>query len=214
MRKAFEGAILFLSLGGFVHAHPHVFVKAKAGFQIDSENHLQALRITWRYDAFTTLVLFDTLDLSSDSDGVLNDDDREKIIAGETQWPPGYNGDVHLTVADAPLDLTKPQNASADMINGEIIVSFDLPLATPTDMTGQRASLRLFDPSYYYAYSTSIDAGIQITNTPCEVTDIPFEPDKTEAETLLVLSMLSREETPSEPNIGARFADEILLTCN
>jgi ABC-type uncharacterized transport system substrate-binding protein len=214
MRKVFAGVVLFVSLSALVHAHPHIFVKAKAGFHIDSDNHLQALRIVWRYDAFTTLFLFDTLDLDSDGDGVLNDDDRATIVAGETQWPSGYNGDVHLTVAGTPLKLTKPQNASADMIDGQITVSFDLPLATPADMSGQRASLRLFDPAYYYAYSVSTDAGDQTTETPCEVIVIPFKPDKTEAETLWTLSRLSREETPSDPNIGARFADEILLTCN
>jgi len=214
MKTIVTGAVLMLWTSVAAHAHPHVFVDAQAGFQIDAEQSLQALRISWRYDAFTTLFLFDVLDLDSDLDGQLNDADLATVAAAETEWQPGYNGDVNLAVAGNKWELSQPQNATASMVDGEIIVSFDLPLVNPADMSGKSASLRLYDPAYYYAYSVSVDPDSQNTDGPCEVTAIPFEPDEAEAETLWTLSTLSREETPDEPDIGARFADEILLTCD
>ena len=214
LKTMIGSAVVMLWTSVVAHAHPHVFVNAQAGFQIDAEQRLQALRISWRYDAFTTLFLFDVLDLDSDSDGLLNDADLATVATAETDWPPGYNGDVNLAVAGKPWQLSQPQNATASMIDGEIIVSFDLPLVNTVDMSAQRASLRLYDPAYYYAYSVTVDADSQNTDGLCEVIAIPFEPDEAAAETLWTLSTLSREETPDEPDIGARFADEILLTCD
>lgn len=214
MKTMIGSVAICLCVSGISHAHPHVFVKAKAGFQLDANNHLQALRISWRYDAFTTLYLFDALDLDSDGDGQLNDADRAAIVTAETDWAPDYNGDVHLALAGEAQKLMRPQNAVAQLINGEITVSFDLPLQNPAAMTAQRASLRLYDPAYYYAYSVGVDSNSQSMDMPCQASAIPFEPDEAAAETLWTLSTLSREEAPSEPNIGARFADEILLTCS
>jgi len=212
--KTLIGIVVFLCLGGVSHAHPHVFVNAKAGFQVDSEKRLLALRISWRYDAFTTLYLYDALDLDSDRDGELTDADLAVIAAAETDWPPDYNGDVHLSVSGESTKLARPLNAEAEMVEGEVIVSFDLPLATPVAMAGQRASLQLYDPVYYYAYSVTVDVESQEMDLPCEATANPFEPNDAAAETLLSLATLSREETPNDPNIGASFADEIVLTCS
>ncbi|MEM8823617.1 MAG: DUF1007 family protein, partial [Pseudomonadota bacterium] len=44
-----------LGLGAPAGAHPHVFVDAQSGFVFDDEGRLEALRITWTYDALTTL---------------------------------------------------------------------------------------------------------------------------------------------------------------
>lgn len=213
MKLATTYVLSALFLCGVVHSHPHVFVNAQAGFQVDSKQHLHALRISWRYDAFTTLFLFEALDLDSDSDGQLNQSDREAIAVAETNWPREYNGDVHLSIAGKAQTMSSPINATADMVGGEIIVSFDLPLATPAKLSGRSASLRLFDPVYYYDYSVTVDSDKQHLPEGCKATAIAFEPDEAEAEMLWALATLSREETPSEPNIGARFADEVTLSC-
>ena len=125
-----------------------MFVDAHAGSQIDADNHLQALQISWQYDAFTTLFLFDALDLDSDADGQLSADDLASVASADKDWPSEYNGDVHLEINDNVTELTRPENAKARMVDGQIIVSFDLPLASPVDMSGQRASLRLYDPVF------------------------------------------------------------------
>ncbi len=57
---------------------------AKAGFSVNQDGLLTGLYISWTYDAFTTLFLFDALDLDRDKDGQLNDEDRAAIVRGET----------------------------------------------------------------------------------------------------------------------------------
>ena len=203
-----------LCVSGLLRAHPHVFVTAQAGFLFDADTRLYALRISWRYDAFTTLFLFDVLDLDGDRDGQLTDADLAVVAAAETDWAPGYNGDVHLSVADKNRELGQPENARARMVEGEIVVSFELLLKAPAAMSNQRASLRLYDPSFYYSYTVTVDMDSRKLSQPCMATAIPFEPDSAAAETLELLATLTREETPSDPNVGALFADEVVLECS
>ena len=73
---------LVMCLGGPAKAHPHVFVDARTGFIFGADGQLEALRISWTYDEFTTLILFESLNLDQDGDGQFNDTDRAAIIEG------------------------------------------------------------------------------------------------------------------------------------
>lgn len=207
-------AALSLILSQNALAHPHVFVEAKGGFYLNNSLQLEALRVVWRYDAFTTLFLFDALDLDIDSDGQLNEADLAAVVKAETVWPEGYNGDVHLNVAGQPQQFEDPTEAEAEMVNGEIVIRFKLPLTNPVSVEGESAVLRLYDPVYYYDYSVTADTSDMVATGNCDVVTVPFEPDSAEAATLAALSTLSREEAPTIPNIGALFADEVILTCD
>ena len=109
-----------MCLGGVTKAHPHVFVDARTGFVFGSGRQLEAIKISWRYDEFTTLVLFETLELDQDQDGQLNDADRVKILEGETNWPQDYKGDIYLEVLGLDYPLGRPE-AAAVMLNANQI---------------------------------------------------------------------------------------------
>ena len=144
-------------------AHPHIFVDAKAGFTFDAQNQIDGLRISWTYDAFTTLFLFDVLDLDKDGDGALDDADYAAILEGETKWAEGYVGDIYLEVDDVVAPHLLPVDAEAAYQDDRITVMFNLPLADPLAVAGRDVVLRLYDPNYYYAYTvTDI-----IEPTPC-----------------------------------------------
>lgn len=191
-------------------AHPHVFVDARAGFVL-GDGALTGLRITWLYDAFTTLVLYDQLDLDHDRDGKLNAQDLERVAHGETDWAPDYEGDTYLWIGGTKEPLGRPQNGVARMVGDRVEVSFDLPLATAQPLEGVAASLKLYDPGYYYAYTVT---GAEGEVPGCSVSLIPFQPDAAEQALQEELSALSQEDIPDDPTIGARFADEITLLCD
>ena len=75
-----------MCLGGTAKAHPHAFVDARTGFIFGTDEQLEALRVSWTYDEFTTLILFELLNLDKDEDGHFNDVDRAAIIEGDTNW--------------------------------------------------------------------------------------------------------------------------------
>lgn len=203
-------AAVLACLAGPSGAHPHIFVDAVAGFRFDDDGRLASLRITWTYDAFTSLVMFDQLGPDADRDGRLDDADRAAIVAGETEWPPEYDGDVHLDVGGVPVAMGRPRDGEAWMEDDRVSVAFDLPLAAPLEVT-DGARLRLYDPYYYYAY-----AMVNLEEhgpTPCEARIERFEPDAATATIQTQLAALSQEEMPAQEDVGALFADEVHLSC-
>lgn len=206
-------ALLFLALPSAAWAHPHVFVDASAGLVFDAEGRLSGLRIVWLYDAFSTLNLYVQLDLDTDGDGALDESDLAKIAEGETDWAPDYPGDTYLFQDAAPVALGHPEHGAARMIGDRVEVSFDLPLAEPLPVAGHVTSLKLYDPAYFYAYS--LQQVLDPTNLPagCRPRLIPFQPSAVDEATRQQLAALSIEQLPDNPEIGARFADELRLAC-
>lgn len=201
--------LLIASAAAPALAHPHVFIDATARFVFDRTGQLSGLQIAWRYDAFSTLVLYDQLELDKDGDGKLDAQDLERVAVGETDWPPEYEGDTYLWIGGAKVPLARPVNGIAQMIGDRVEVTFDLPLAKPQPAAGLRASLKIYDPGYYYAYTVT-----GAVADACEASVLPFQSDKADAALLEELSALSLEDMPSNPQIGARFADEIILQCD
>jgi len=204
-------AVCGLSLASPVLAQPHVFVDARAGFVLDEAGRLVSLKITWTYDAFTSLTLFDILDLDKDNDGVLDDADRAAIVAGETEWQDDYKGDTYLEQDGRDVVLAKPLNGAASMADDRITVSFDLPLQDPIEVD-DGVVLKLYDPNYYYSYTVvGLDA---VEGAPCASALDAFVADEASAELQSKLALLSREETPEIENVGRLFADQVRLTCD
>ena len=196
------------------NAHPHIFVDADGGFVFNDDGDLEAVRIFWLYDEYSTLFLYDTLDLDEDRDGQLNEADLEKVRQGETTWNPGYEGDTYLWINGKKQLLSQPLKTSAHTVKGRIGVSFELQLKTPQNVAGQTVSLKLYDPIYYYAYSIPNEGRILGNASGCHVRVNRFTADEYSAKLQQELSALSREEIPENLNIGGKFAEEIVLQCD
>lgn len=211
LKTALLGALAILPAAA--GAHPHVYVDARAGFAFTPEGALGGLRVSWTYDAFTTLFLIETLDLDRDGDGSLDAADRAAVVAGETDWPPGYEGDVYLEVGGAGRALGRPGNAEASLEGDRLTVAFDLPLAAAAPVAGEAVVLRLYDPTYYHAYAImGADAAGPLPPS-CDATVIPFEPSEAEAALQTELAALSRDEMPAREGVGRLFSDEVVLAC-
>jgi ABC-type uncharacterized transport system substrate-binding protein len=202
-----------LCLGGPAKAHPHVFVDARTGFIFGADGQLEALRISWTYDEFTTLILFESLNLDQDGDGQFSDSDRAAIIAGETNWDRAYKGDVYLEFAGQDYPLGRPEAAAVTLNNNQVEVSFDLPLSHPLRIDNTSVFLRLYDPFFYYAYT--IVPPTDPPNMPegCQAEIVPFEPNAAESALKDKLAALGLDEIPAVENVGRLFSDEVRLTC-
>ena len=202
-----------MCLGGVTKAHPHVFIDARTGFVFGSDRQLEAVRISWHYDEFTTLVLFETLELDLDQDGQLNDADRVKILEGETNWPQDYKGDIYLEVLGQDYPLGRPKAAAVKLNANQIEVIFDLPLSKPIRVDSSPVFLRLYDPFFYFAYTIiSAKASPELPEN-CEAQIVHFEPTTAERFLQEKLAALGREDSPEIENVGRLFSDEVQLTC-
>jgi ABC-type uncharacterized transport system substrate-binding protein len=189
---------------GAVSAHPHVFADTRIGFLRDASGDVTALRVRWHYDAFTSLTLWDILDLDPERDGQLDAVDFAKVAAGETDWPDDYTGDLHLS--DGP-GFARPIDAEAGEEDERIWVQFTLPFEAPRDAGA--LLVEVYDPTYYYAYTVEAD-----TPEGCVAEVLRPDPDGAAEELRSELAALSREEMPEDPNVGAAFAETVVLACN
>jgi ABC-type uncharacterized transport system substrate-binding protein len=212
LRSTIQTLTVVACSAGAAQAHPHVFVDAEVRFVLSDET-LTSLRVSWTYDAFTSLVLFEALELDQDGDGVLSAADLAVVAAGETEWPEGYKGDVYLEVDDLPIQLDPPSNASADVNDERISVHFDMALASPLDLSDEEAVLRFYDPLFFYAYTATQATMTGLQGTACRSEIQPFEPDAATARLQRQLAALSREETPEQADVGRLFADLVVLSC-
>jgi len=213
MIRSFFLACALSTFGQPVFAHPHVFVDAAGGFVFDDAGQLIGVRVFWLYDAYTTLFLYETHDLDQDGDGQLSAADLEKVRRGETVWDIGYEGDTYLWIDDQKQALSRPLKTSAEVVAGRIGVTFELHLQTPLNMAGRQASLKLYDPGYYYAYSVPGKAQLFGNAAGCDAVVNRFDPDEQQRVLQQELSNLSPDEVPEDINIGAIFAEEISLRC-
>ena len=202
-----------MCLGGPVKAHPHVFVDARTGFIFDADGQLETISISWTYDEFTTLILFESLNLDQDGDGQFNDTDRAAIIEGETNWDSAYKGDVYLEFAGQDYPLGRPEAAAVTLNNNQVEVSFDLPLSQPVRVDSTPIFLRLYDPFFYFAYTIVSAKASPDLPEDCEAQIVLFEPTAAESVIQDKLAALGREDRPEIENVGRLFSDEVQLTC-
>jgi len=199
------GCVLALAVTtGAASAHPHVFADTRIGFLRDANGDVTALRVRWHYDAFTSLTLWDILDLDPERDGVLDAADFARIAAGETDWPEDYSGDLHLS--DGP-GFASPVDAEAGEEDERIWVAFILPFEAPRDAGA--LLVEIYDPTYYYAYTVEA-----VAPEGCVAEVLRPDLDGAAEELRLKLAALSREEMPEDPNVGAAFAETVVLTCD
>lgn len=195
-------------------AHPHIFIDAKVGFAFDEAGQIEGLRVAWTYDEFTTLLLFDLLDLDPDGDGALTREDHEALFRGELSWEDGYVGDLYLQVDEGIRPHLLPVNPTAAYENDAITLAFDLPLREPLQPGGKEIILRVYDPYYYFSYTVAEMIPSERMPEGCGTSLFPFKPDTATQELQALLSRLSMDQMPEQENVGRLFADEVVLQCD
>ena len=220
MRRVFAVVSLCvaLALSGAAGAHPHVWVTGGADFGLDAEGRLARLHITWIYDEFASLYLLNYLGADADGDQVLTAEDRAKILADQTNWPPHFEGDSYLFVDGRKRALGGPENADARILEtGQVEVTFERAVQEPfrPGRDAPAAIVKVYDPFFYYAYEVSgAPKIIGPEDHSCIAEHRPYNDADPALKALEVeLSALGKDETPEQADVGALFADELRLTC-
>jgi ABC-type uncharacterized transport system substrate-binding protein len=191
-----------------------VFIDATIEVQVDSALVAQAVKLTWVYDEYYTLLLLGDLGLDPDGDGALTPDEQAKLLEAESNWDPQYEGDTYGALNGAPVALGAPKDFAVSLKDGKITSVHVRPLAEPQPLAGQTISWKSYDPWYYAAFTLS--GGLVVTGAEgCDVSYI--RPDLNAAYNKLddmLYGPGSTELEPGEyPQVGAEFADEAVVTC-
>lgn len=196
-------------------AHPHIYIDAGLTFMIDDHGNLAAIKVTWSYDEFYSLLQLEEMDLDPDGDGVLTAPEQEKLKGFDTQWVAGYEGDLYVVQNGTAVTLGSPIDAGASLKDGRLLTWHTRPIPTPLDPTAAEIDAKAYDPTFYTAYT--LDLGVKVIGSDsCTLSkrdaDLPKAYEKLES--LLSGAESAQFDTDGNfPKVGALFADALALTC-
>lgn len=214
MRHAAILALIGCTMAQPASAHPHIFVEAGLEVMVDPDGIPTALRITWTYDAFFSMLLLSDMGLDTDFDGVLTSDERAELDGFDMNWIDGYHGDTHVVQDGHPLELTGPISWTSDF-DGEHLRSTHVRHFVDTPSPAQAWEISVHDPSYYTRY-TLAGPPVLAGHDGCAVQVTPPDLAQAEAELTEELDAIAEAGGDAEvdfPAVGALFAETVRISC-
>ncbi|QAX29214.1 DUF1007 family protein [Leisingera sp. NJS204] len=190
-------------------SHPHIFVDTALKVIVSDAGQLQAVEITWAYDEFYSLLIFEDRGLDGDYDGALTAAELAGLQGFDMVWTEGFQGDTYLTRDGAALALGAPEHLSTEVAEGRITTRHRRVLAQPQAADG--VMIKAYDPTYYTAYT--LTGGLKVSGG-CQghVTPPDLDAAYTKVEELLY-AMPADQAEAGYPEVGAAFADTVQLSC-
>jgi ABC-type uncharacterized transport system substrate-binding protein len=201
-----------------VGAHPHIFIDTGIELVFDEEGRLAVLQVVWIYDEFYSMWAIDDYGLDQDYTGELTEEERVELAAIYSNWDEDYAGDLYPYLNGEALALSGPFEVAADYRQGRIIIVHSRALEERVEVGAEPVVIRVYDPTYYTAYSIAVSPGIR-GRDDC-VAEV-VQPDLAEAEARLdaaLEEMIADGADPWEveadfPEVGDLFAEEVQLRC-
>lgn len=196
-----------------VSAHPHVYVDTRIGFIFGEGRTLEALEVSWRFDAYLTLYSLAEEDIAPNAEGGLDPAAAEHMARVYADWQPSFDGFAKLALDGAVVPLGRPEDFTARLVDGELEIAFRRALPEPAPLGSVRAEVAVYEETYYYAATVADEPTISGDADGCAATLNPYQPTSMLSALQSTLFDLGREETPSIESVGALFADRIELEC-
>lgn len=195
-------------------AHPHIFVEAGVEVIFDSDGRPDALRISWEYDPFFSMLLVSDMGLDADFTGEISENERDALDGFDMNWIEGYHGDVHVRQGARDIALSEPVEWTSDYRDGQLRSTHLRKLLDPPDPRDEWV-IAVYDPTYFTAY-TVIDPPRITGRDDCEARI--FEPDWDAADARLEAALeellgAGADIEANFPAVGELFSDEVRLTC-
>ena len=198
-------------------AHPHIFIDTALEVIFDDQGRAAALRVTWVYDDFYSLVMIEDRGLDPDGDSKLTPEEETKLSGFDMGWDADFVGDLYvLDKGTLPVAMGRPHDWSARYAMGRIISTHVRSFDTPVVVAADPLVIQVYDPTYYTAYTilgTPRLSGAGAAGCSVQV----FEPDLSEADTKLqaILQEYTADQSLEQdfPAVGAAYADEARVTC-
>lgn len=216
MRRYISGMIpmrpLMLALGFCAapmagQGHPHIFIDTTLRAVVDADGTFKGVEVRWVYDDFYSLLIFADMGLDSDGDGALTPDEVAKLEGFDLQWVEGYEGDTYVIRAGAPVPLGPPQSRGLSVTGGRITTTH----FRAADVPASGLVIKAYDPTFYTAYEL---VGQVEVDGPCTTSIEPADLDAAYSYVEELLYATPEAQAQDEfPEVGDRFADTVMLSC-
>lgn len=145
-------------------AHPHVWVRSGAVVMYGPDGRVTGIRHRWTFDA--PYSAFAVSGFETGPDGKLDPDKMAELakINVESLAESGFF--THAKANGAKLSFGEPRNYGTAYEKGELILTFDLPLASPAK-ADRAFLLEVYDPTFFVDFTVAEgDDAIRLDGAP------------------------------------------------
>lgn len=210
-----SAVLVYGAAAPIANAHPHIFIDSGIETVFNAQGQVEALRISWAYDDFYSLVSIEDRGMDPDGDSKLTPEEQARLAGFDMGWDADYDGDLYVLHAGSPIAMGRPEEPTARYENGIITSTHLRKLVTPLAPGADGLVVQVYDSGYYTAYT--INAETQMTNAPAGCKAEVFEPDLDTADRTLqdrLQEYTADQNVEAEfPAVGAVYADEVRITC-
>lgn len=184
-------AAIAIALADRAAAHPHVLVDGRAEVIFDAQRNITAVRNIWKFDeAYSS---FATLGLDADGDGALSQIELQPLAKVNVESLQEFAYFTFLKIGEETLTFQNPTHYILSFDGRQLELDFILPLARSAPVTG-RATLEVFDPEYFVAFSFPDPAPLKLVNAPGGCTATFQAPQPLDARTTSLLAGIPADQ--------------------
>jgi ABC-type uncharacterized transport system substrate-binding protein len=205
--------MLAVALAGPAAAHPHVFVDARAEIVFNKAGEVTAIRHIWQFDAAFTAFAIQGLD--ANHDGKLSDAELAPLAKVNVDSLKEYGFFTWLRQGRKSYPFVPPTEYWLEFHDARLTLFYTLPLKQPVAIHG-KATLEVFDPEYFVAFTFPKHKAVTLTNAPAGCTAEYHPPHMLDAKTMSMLSAIPADQHDLPPELqdaAAGLANLIALNC-
>lgn len=188
-----------LLAGPAAHAHPHMWIDARATFAFDEAGRLSAITQRWLFDdMFSPYAL---QGLKKSKDGTFP---AAALKSMADDWVKALGDPVShyfttVTVDGKAQKYAAPRDARVAWHDNtkRLSLTFTLPLAAPVALTHQTARIDIFDPTYFVAYGFDEKEAVTLAQAPAQCRSTYQKPRALDEATMRQLAAIPADPDPS-----------------
>ncbi|MBN9307885.1 DUF1007 family protein [Devosia sp.] len=163
LRKLVLAAVAALAWAGAAHAHPHIWIDAKATLVFNDQGELAAIHNSWTFDEAFSVWQIQGLD--TDNDGITSSGEMQELADENLKGLAEYGFYTSLVEGGAPIALSSMNDGRFVFGNNRSTLTFGVALSEPHRIE-RRLELAIADPEYYVAIAFAGPEDVTLQNAP------------------------------------------------
>ena len=156
-------AAVFIAAGlSIALSHPHVAASVKGEVVFGKDGTISGIRYAWAFDEFFSAIATEGMD--TNKDGIYSREELAELAKVNVETLKESEYFTFGKSGEGRLEFGEPTDYWLDFKDKILTLHFTLPVKSGALKSG--ASLDVFDPSYYVAFSFAEDNAVKLINAP------------------------------------------------
>jgi ABC-type uncharacterized transport system substrate-binding protein len=160
-------AVAFIAAGSSIAlSHPHVATTVKSDLVFDKDGAISGIRYSWTFDEFFSAIATEGMD--ANKDGKLSREELAELAKVNVETLKESDYFTFGKSGEGRLEFGEPTDYWLEFKDKLLTLYFTLPVKSGALKGG--ASLDVFDPAYYVAFSFAEGNSVKLVNAPANCT--------------------------------------------